>query len=240
MNVFIYDAITEKYKKKTRRFEEQINKLNLQGKIIYLASIKNHKEAIEKEIGSGAKTIIILGNDKTLNGLTNILANISQNIPVFIVPIGDQNKIAESLGIKNEKEAAFILSARRIEKLKIARANNIFFISNCEVKTNNTILKIDGSYSLSFKKDSICKIFNLLDKKCSTQNIKASPQDEILNLYTETSIKDKTIVPIKKEMEILNTEEKILIDNSIEISCPANISLSEKTIDFIVGKDRTF
>lgn len=120
MNVFIYDAITEKYKKKTRNFEEQISKLGLQGKILYLNSIKNKQEAIEKEINNGAKTIIILGNDQTVNQIVNILANISENIPLFVVPIGKNNLIAESLGVKNEKKRSlcFVCSPNRKHKTR--------------------------------------------------------------------------------------------------------------------------
>ncbi|PKM91220.1 hypothetical protein CVU82_04195 [Candidatus Falkowbacteria bacterium HGW-Falkowbacteria-1] len=240
MNVFIYDAITEKYKKKTRRFEEQINKLNLQGKIIYLKNIKNTQESIEKEINNGAKTIIIVGNDQTVSNIINIFANISENIPIFVVPIGNRNNIANSLGVKNEKEAAFTLSARRIETIKIAKINDLYFLSNCYIKNKGTTLKINSSYSLNFNNNGYCYIFNLLDRKCSTQNISISPQDNILNLYTETNSKDKTLLPIKEEVTLNNEDALILVDNSKEIECPAKIMLTNKVLSFIVGKERTF
>jgi hypothetical protein len=240
MNVFIYDAITEKYKKSTRRFEERINALGLQGKIIYLQSIKNHKEAIDQEIRNGAKTIIILGNDQTVNLIINILANISENIPVFIVPIGNNNNIAESMGIKNEKEAAFILSARRMENVKIAKANHLFFINNCQITNKSTNLKIDNSYSIYSEKETKYKIINLIDKESFLKNIKSSPQDDVLELIIKNKGNDISVFPIKKDLEIKNDQEKILLDNSIEIDSPVNISISKKTISFIVGKERFF
>lgn len=240
MNVFIYDAVTEKHKKTTRRFEEKINTLGLQGKIIYLQSIKNHKEAIEQEIRNGAKTIIILGNDQTVNNIINILANISENIPVFIVPIGDNNSIAQSMGIKNEKEAAFILSARRMETIKIAKANHVFFISSCQISSKLTNLKIDNSYSVYSQKETKYKIVNLIDKDSYLKNIKSSPQDESLELVIKNKGNDISIFSIKKDIEIKNEQEKILLDGSVEIDSPANISISEKTISFIVGKERLF
>lgn len=240
MNVFIYDAITEKNKNKTRRFEEQINKLNLQGKIIYLKNTKNTKESVEKEISNGAKTIIIVGNDQTVSNFINIFANISENIPIFIVPIGNKNNIANSLGVKNEKDAAFTLSARRIENIKIAKINNLYFLSNCYIKNRGTTLKINNSYSLKFKNKGCSYIFNLLDKKCSTQNIFISPQDNLLNLYSKIGSKDKTLLPIKEEITLNNEKELIVVDNSKEIECPANIRLTNKELSFIVGKERTF
>lgn len=240
MNVFIYDAVTEKYKKKTRKFEEQINKLGLQGKILYLNSIKNPAESIEKEINSGAKTIIILGNDRTANLVVNILANISQNIPIFIVPIGKDNLIAESLGIENEKDAAFILSARRTESIKLGKINHLFFISNCQITNKDTSIKIDDSYSVFSQKETIYKIVNLADKDLFSKNTKSSPQDDRLEFFVFNKNKDKTILPINKVIEITNNNFSILLDNSVQISLPATISISDKKITFVVGKDRTF
>ncbi|MCK9438977.1 MAG: acylglycerol kinase family protein [Patescibacteria group bacterium] len=240
MNVFIYDAVTEKYKKTTRRFEEKINTLGLQGKIVYLQSIKNHRETIEQEIRNGAKTIIILGNDQTVNNVINILANISENVPVFIVPIGTNNSIAESMGIKNEKEAAFILSARRMENIKIAKANHLFFINNCQISNKSTNLKIDNSYSVYSQKETKYKVVNLTDKESFLKEIKSSPQDNILELIIKNKGNDISVFPIKKNLEINNDQEKILLDNSIKIDSPASISISDKTMSFIVGKERLF
>ncbi len=240
MNVFIYDAITEKYKRKTRRFEEKINNLGLQGKIIYLQSIKNYKEAVEQEIRNGAKTIIILGNNQTVNNIINILANISENIPVFIVPIGENNSIAESMGIKNEKEAAFILSARRMENIKIAKANHLFFINNCQINSKLSEIKIDNSYKVFSLKETTYKIINLVDKEVYSKDIKTSPQDNKLELIIKNKWKDMSLFPITKEVEIKSKEERVLLDDSIKIETPVNISISEKVIPFIVGKERFF
>ena len=114
MNIFLYDDYLDKYKKKVRKIEETLNKLNLQGKILYLNNIKNIDTSLQNEINSGAKTIVVVGNNKTLNNIVNYLANISEKIPVAIIPVGPNNSIAESLGIIDEKEACYILSSRRI------------------------------------------------------------------------------------------------------------------------------
>ncbi|MFA5420581.1 MAG: diacylglycerol kinase family protein [Patescibacteria group bacterium] len=240
MNVFIYDTVTDKNRKTVRKFEEQINKLSLQGKIIYLKDIKNPKEIIEKEVNNGAKTIIILGNDETVNTLVNILANISQNIPIFVVPIGNKNNIANALGVKNEKEAPFILSARRLERLNVGKINNEYFISNCHLRGSDINISINNEFSVKTQKNSEHYIFNLLDINCSTQNNLVSPQDKILNLVINTNSKDKTIVPIEGFLEIDQQEVDLIVDNSKIIKSPVKISSSEKFLHFIVGKDRSF
>jgi hypothetical protein len=239
MNIFIYDAYLDKYKKTVRNIEESLNKLNLQGKILYLKNIKNLKDAIINEIGSGAKTIISVGNDKTANSIINILANFSEKIPLAIIPVGPENSIANSIGVLNEKEACYILSSRRIEKINLAEANDSLFINNFFIKSKNTTAMINDSYELSPQKDGNLFIHNLPPKKRLFENIEINPQDNILNLCIETKPQSKTHLLIKT-IEVRNDKEKGLLDNFIEINTPVRIKSSEKSISLIVGKDRLF
>ncbi len=239
MNIFVYDDFLDKYKKTVRTIEESLNKLNLQGKIIYLKNIKNPKEALQKEINNGAKTIISVGNNKTANLIINILANFSEKVPLALIPVGNENSIASSLGIPNEKEACFILSSRRIEKINLAEANDVLFINNFFIKGKDTSIKINDSYTISPQKNGDLFVYNLPPAKKIFENIKIDPQDKILNLYIQIGSKNKTHLLVKKA-EILNEKEKGLIDELIEVSLPVKIEPSEKTIDLIVGKERLF
>lgn len=239
MNIFVYDSFLDKYKKTTRIIEENLNKLNLQGKIIYLKNIKNPKEAIQKEIDNGAKTIISVGNNKTANFIINILANFSEKIPLAIIPVGKENSIARSLGITNEKEACFILSSRRIEKINLAEANNTLFINNFFIKNKGTSANINNSYNLTPQKSGEFLVHNLPPEDKIFESIKINPQDDILNLCIQIGAKNKTHLLVK-EIEIRNDSEKGLLDDSTEISPPVKIKSSGKSIDLIVGKERLF
>jgi diacylglycerol kinase family enzyme len=239
MNIFVYDDFLDKYKKTVRIIEENLNKLNLQGKILYLKNIKNLKEALQNEIGNGAKTIISVGNNKTANLIINILANFSEKIPLAIIPVGKENSIAQSLGITNEKEACFILSSRRIEKINLAEANNILFINRFFIKNKGTTAIINNSYDLAPQKSGEFFIYNLPPAEKIFENIQISPQDDILNLYIQIGAKNKTHLLIK-EIEIKNNNENGLLDDLIEIKMPVQIKSSGKSIDLIVGKERFF
>lgn len=239
MNIFIYDAFLDKYKKKVRIIEEKLNELKLQGKIIYLKDIKNLKDSINNEIQMGAKTIITVGNNETVNKVVNVLANISEETPIAIIPVGKNNSIAESLGILNEKDACCILSSRRIEKVKLAQASSTFFINNVRIKNKGTKIQVDNSYEISTQNSGECFIFNLPPQKQLFDHIKIDPQDEILNIYIESGSKNKTHF-LSKNIEIKNEREKLILDDSTEISCPSQISVSDKSVNFIVGKDRKF
>lgn len=239
MNIFVYDAFLDKYKKKVRIIEEKLNELKLQGKIIYLKDVKNLKDSLNSEIQMGAKTIIAVGDNTTVNKIINVLANISEKIPVSIIPVGKNNSIANSLGILNEKDACCILSSRRIEEIKLAQASSNYFVNNIRIKNKNTKIYVNDSYEIIPQNNGECFVYNLPPQKEIFNHIHINPQDEILNIYIESGSNNKTHL-LSKNIKIKNEKEKIILDDSSEIACPAEISISDKNISFIVGKDRKF
>lgn len=239
MNIFIYDVFLDKYKKKVRKMEETLNTLNLQGKIIYLKNIKNLSDSIKNEVDSGAKTIIVVGNNKTLNIVINILANFSEKIPIAMIPIGPNNSIAESLGILDEKEACYILSSRRIELISLGEANDRLFIRNIKINSKNTNIYVNTSYKLFLENTGECFVYNIPPKENIINNIRIKPNDNILNLYIKIKPKSETHL-LAENIEIKNNNEKGYIDDLVEIETPIKIKSSNKKITFIVGKERSF
>lgn len=187
----------------------------------------------------GAKTIIAVGNNQTVNKIINVLANISIKLPLAIIPVGKNNSISTSLGILNEKEACCILSSRRIEDIKLAQASSVFFVNSVKIKNKNTKIRIDESYEVIPQKNGECFVFNLPPQKEIFDHIHINPQDEILNVYIESGSKNKTHF-LSKNIRIENDKENIILDDSSELPCPAKISISDKSISFIVGKERKF
>ncbi len=238
MNIFLYDELTDKYKKKIKKIEEELNRLNLQGKILYLKNVKNLKETLLEEINNGAKTIISVGNNLTINNVVNILANISENIPVSLIPIGSNNSIAESMGIFNEKEACFILSSRRIENIMLAQANNKFFIENSYIKNKGSRIYINNSFKILTEKSGNSFFYNIPPKKYLKKD-SVNPKDKLIHLYIRTGLKNETHLS-GENIEIKNEKEYLILDSSIQEALPATIKISNKSIPFIVGKERSF
>ncbi|PIT94551.1 hypothetical protein COT98_03100 [Candidatus Falkowbacteria bacterium CG10_big_fil_rev_8_21_14_0_10_39_9] len=240
MNVFIYDDFLKKHTKTVNNTEILLHKLNLNGKIVYLESIRNINDLIRDEVNNGAKTIIAVGNNKTINKVLNgMMSGDNQNIALGIIPIGNNNSIAQTCGIRNEKEACEILLARRIEKIDIGYANKIHFIANAKIKAKGAIIKIDD-FSIDQTENGEIIIINLPDKKCSTQNILANPQDGQLNLLINNGGKKYGLLSVQT-MELENDrEEKLILDESVAIDTPAQIGIGDHQISLIVGKKREF
>jgi hypothetical protein len=240
MNVFVYDDFLKKHTKTVNNMEVLLHKLNLNGKIVYLESIRNINDLIKDEVNNGAKTIIAVGNNQTINKVLNgMMSGNNNNIALGIIPVGDNNSIASACGIRNEKEACDILLARRIEKVDVSRANNLYFLANARIKSKGTTLKIQD-FSIDQTENGEINLINISTKNCSAKNILADPQDGQLNLYINNGGKKYSLLSVK-ELELENSRsEKLIIDESIKLDTPAKIGVSDRKINLIVGKNRKF
>ena len=244
MHVYIYDDYLSKgkYHKTINRLEIRLTDLGLNGKIIRLDGIKNIKGTIQNEIKLGAKTIIAVGNNQTINKIigaiidTDLYGDFQKKTLLGIIPIGEDNSIATSFGIKNEAEACNILLARRIEKIDLGLVSNHYFLNQASIQSAGTILEID-SYSLETMERGEIKIINLLSDGDS--DFQSNPHDGRLDILIKTKKRDKTCLTVKK-LRVINPENKLIIDGVMEIDTPAEIEIMKDRVNVIVGKNRMF
>lgn len=244
MHVYIYDDYLSKgkYHKTINRLEIRLTDLGLNGKIIRLGGIKNIKGSIQNEIKLGAKTIIAVGNNQTVNKIigaiidTDLYGDFQKKTLLGIIPIGDDNSIATSFGIKNEAEACNILLARRIEKIDLGLIGNHYFLNQACIQSLGTTLEIDN-YSIETTEKGEIRIINLLsDKDADT---KSNPHDGRLDIVIRTKRKDITYLTVKK-LKITNQDNKLVIDGIMEIDTPAEVGIMKDRVNVIVGKNRMF
>ena len=244
MYVYIYDDYLNKsrYNKAVNRMEIRLTDLGLNGKIIRLGGIKNIKGTVQNEIKLGAKTIVAVGNNQTVNKIigaiidTEIYGDFQKKTLLGIIPIGDDNSIASSFGIKNEESACNILLARRIEKIDIGLVGNHYFLNEARIESLNTTISL-SDYSLEVEEKGVIRIINLLRDKLN--NIKSNPHDGLLDVIINTRKKDQTILKLNK-FTINNKNESLLVDGVIEIKTPVELSVDKDKINIIVGKERFF
>ncbi|MCX6797636.1 MAG: diacylglycerol kinase family protein [Candidatus Falkowbacteria bacterium] len=246
MYVYIYDDYLNKpkYSRVLNKLEIRLTDLGLGGKIIRLGTIKNVKDLIQSEIKTGAKTIIAVGNNQTINKIIGAVVDnelygfFQKNILLFIIPVGDNNSIADSLGIKKD-EACETLLARRIKKIDIGTINNKYFLNKVSLESLGADLEIGNNYSLEIKERGQIDIINLANKGDLTKEVKSNPQDGLLDLYIKTKGRDYTYLTVKK-LKINNKNWSLLIDEGERVSSPAEIGAIKEKLNFIVGKDREF
>jgi len=252
MYFYLYDNyLTEKkYKSALDKIENRLTDLEMRNKTGRLSLLKNIKEMIEDEIARGIKTVVAVGDDQTVFKVINVLAY-HPDITLGIIPIGPNNNIAKILGIPPEEEACDVLSSRIIKKLDLGKINHHYFISEISFPGKGITISNKEGYSIKPNDTAEVKIYNFNFKDSFAIT---NPQDGILELLVkekESSLlpkflknkkhKDQSLFSIT-DIEVTSNNEpvKILIDNHHTIKTPAHISVIEKRLKVIVGKNRLF
>lgn len=245
MHLYIYDDFLEKnkYTKTINKIETRINDLDLNGKIIRLSNLKNFKRAIWGEIKRGARTLVVVGNDSTFNKvLKTILAKevsfFLNNLFLAFIPV-ESSQVGLSLGVDSYSEACNILLARRTESIKVAKANDYFFLSQAYISSKDISINIENDYILNSKNKGSVYIINLPSSKIAKSlPRKIDPKDEYLYLYIDN--KGLSFILCKKITLSSVNKDYLVLDNSTEIELPCTLSISDKKIKLIVGKNRVF
>jgi len=250
MHVYIYDSYLNqpKYQKTLSRIETRITDLGLNGKISRLGLMKNVNEVVQSEIRRGAKTIVVVGNDDTVQQVINSIAR--TGVPLGIIPIDKKNNlIAERLGIPCQDDACDILSARRIEQLDLGLANDQFFLTHAAITGEGTRIEVKENYSIELKEPGEIYVFNLdVGSVSLPPNVFINPSDGLLQvaLITKHSKKflfsENTVESIFAfdKFRLVNQKKPILLDGLFPVSSPVEISISRNSLKVIVGKNRSF
>lgn len=255
MHVYIYDDFLSngKYDNLLAKIETRITDLGLNGKIIRLGVMKSLNSAVDNELKRGAKTITAVGNDATINKVLNAVilsemnSGINYNVPIGIIPVGDKlNSISQRLGIKNGEYACDTLSARRVDKIDVIKANDYYFLSHAYIESKNTFIEIEGKYSIEIDENGQIEIINI---PLGRNKEKHLPNDGLAELMittqTKTGIfKTKTetnhSIFIIKKIIIANKNNPLLVDDSLNIKTPVEINVIKKRIGVIIGRERVF
>ena len=125
MYFYLYDTFLNdiKYEKVLDQIKARLLDLDIKGKHERLTLLKNLDSLITDEVKRGATTVVVVGNDKTfLKAIDPVAKN---NVTLGIIPIGEDNLIAEMLGIPTGDEACEILAARKIANFNLGQVNNL-------------------------------------------------------------------------------------------------------------------
>lgn len=249
MNIFIYDSFLnqKKYDRLLARLETRITDLGLNGKISRLSLMRNINDTVKNELKRGAKTIVAVGNNKTISQIINSLDGGS--VPLGIIPIGEEhNDIAASLGIDSADQACDILSARLLARLDLGLANQTYFLSKATIENQGTVVDMSDDYTIEATKTGLIHILNLANQKIKLPlNVRVAPNDGVLELVISAQANqgifskpaDQSIFKIKK-ITINNLKNQLILDGSISVAMPATITVVNQCLNVIVGKNKNF
>lgn len=113
------------------RLKNRLKELGIAGEFVKSIGEGDAKKLTVMGIKKGYKTIVAVGGTGTVNEVINGVGN--SEVAVGIIPIGEKNELAKSLGIIDWQSACNILAARKIETLDIGRVGKSYFITSVNI-----------------------------------------------------------------------------------------------------------
>jgi len=254
MYVYLYDNFLRQknFASAIRAIEIKLTDYGIAGKILRLNNYIDTKTIVEDEIKRGAKTIVIVGNDATFGQVLSRSATCSCTFG--FLPVGNDNTIADVLGIPEGIDACDVLSRRRRESLDVGWMNSRYFVSKLHVMPSKLEVIYDERFKVTASDKMEVIVCNLQpfywkrDKKDREQHI-VHPQDGKLEAFLRPLTKkgwwgykyeDPSIFPFE-EMTITGKEPfTVEADGKVSKEIKVKIKLAHSKIDMIVGRNRKF
>lgn len=254
MYVYLYDNFLRdrRYQQLVKSMEVRLTDFGIAGKILRLNNYIDARALIEDEIKRGAKTIVVVGNDKTFGQVLSRAA--TSNVTFGFLPVGPDNTIADVLGIPEGLAGCDVLSRRRKEYMDVGFVNNRYFIGQLKVHP----ARVEVIYDERFKVSSpdklevvVCNLQPFFWKrhKKDTETQVVHPQDGKLEAFVRPLTKgrwwgytyeDPSVFPFS-EMEIHAKEPfEVEADGKITKEIKINIKLASSKVEMVVGRNRKF
>jgi len=254
MYVYLYDNFLrhKKFAPLIKAMEIRLTDYGIAGKILHLSNYIDTKPIIDEEIRRGAKTFVIVGDDKSFGHVLSRGATCECTFG--FLPVGPDNTIADILGIPVGIEAVDVLAKRRKERLDIGWMNSRYFVSQLHVLPSKVEVTYDERFRVTSNGKMEVVVCNLQpfywkkDKKDKEQHM-VHPQDGKLEAFLRPLTKqgwwgykyeEPSIFPFE-EMEITGKEPfAVEADGKISKEVKVKIKLARNKIEMIVGRNRKF
>lgn len=258
MYYYLYDTFLsdKKYDKVLDQIKTKLLDLDIKGKHEKLSLLKDSDTMIADEIKRGAKSVVVVGNDKTFLKAVDVVARYGATLG--IIPIGPNNKIASIFGINGEEQACEILAARKVAQFDLGQVNNVYFFSNLTVQKDISRISVShqGYKVIPRSNCSSIAIYNFLLEDLGPNKLasKINPQDQLLDLVLMMEKKQNGFSKYLKNknngsyidsvIQGINFEVKsfeylpLMVDDYRVIKTPAAVKLADKKLKVIIGKTK--
>ncbi len=251
---YLYDSYLQdkNYSNQLIRLETALTDLGLQGKIGRLTLLKSIRDLIDSALRDNSDTIVVVGNDITLNQTAEIVAKYPK-ITLGFIPLGqDKQTLAHLLGIPTGLLACHTLSSRITKQMDIGKINNQFFMQSVSAQGMFN-LECENHYRLSTNKPHYLKICNF-DLWGESKHDHSQPTDNLLEIILTpqknnswlSSFKKQpalkpTILPLKNLLlEASGDNLTLLVDGHKILKTPATVAVANEKLKIIVGRGRYF
>ena len=248
---YVYDASLEDERRKREldRFELEIARLGIQGRILRLGQYLQGEPPMAEFLATeGLKNVIFVGNDELFfRWLPSLVGSAHA---VGVVPLR-ATPLSTLLGIPDTSISAGIMAARVVETFDVGKVNDHYFFSEVFADATTVALHLEGSYAISARTPSPLSIRNVgMDQK--TGAAKAFHRDGMLEVVLETererqsgffglwkkAEKDETRVFFERAAIKAKDELEVFVDGRPFKAKGLQFSIVPAALTLIVGPER--
>lgn len=252
MYVYLYDEFLrqKKYDAIVKAMETRLTDFGIAGKIIRLQNFTNAKAVIEEEMKKGVTAIVIVGNDRTFGHVLSRAATC--DVLFGFLPVGENNSIAQILGIPVGLEAADVLARRRKLKLDVGWFNNRYFVSQLYIPPSRINVEYDEKFKVSSEglmELVVCNLQPYLRKgREGSKDYVIHPQDGKLEAFLQPLKKrlwkidyeEPSVFPFEEMIVSAKSPFVVRADGAESKETKIKIKLARSRVEMIVGKERKF
>lgn len=146
---FIYDDVLNdrRYERAIAEVDVRLTSLDLQGRVVRLSLFRSAKELVEQMVREGVTTVVVIGNDHSLDKMMWFLPDL--DVTVGYIPVVEPWDVATLLGIPTGPNACDVLAARFVETVDVGRIDNRYFLTSVRMPRTMAAIDIEGQYRLS-------------------------------------------------------------------------------------------
>lgn len=256
MHYYVYDTILDQKecRKRAVQIETQINNMGLSGERGLANSLRNINDLVRDAVDKNFESVIVVGDDSSFSSALNALALTDCKMTLGFLPVRPRQVVAGLLGVEPES-AAVSLSRQVTRDLRLAKANNSFFLSEFSCKPAQT--KSDNAATKLLQRFWRGSNLQLNLELVIDGRIKISVETKSLRINYDPS-RDQLRISIANDSnkKSMHGEYSTLWGNTIVLSqpkgsrCvadgskitgnPIEIKLTDKKIPLVVGRRREF
>lgn len=148
------------------KLKAKLRELNIAGDFVKTTGKGDATKLAKLALKQGYKTIIAVGGDNTVNEVAQGI--LDTKAVLGVIPIGNNNYLAKTLGIWHWEESLKILAARRLETIDLGKIKNNkvekYFITSCTIGLEANIIKQRPEEGLLSKLKFIKQVFSEIMK----------------------------------------------------------------------------
>ncbi len=242
---YVFDSFVQdkRFRTESNRIETRLVTLGIQGRQEKITILKNIVEATKAMIKRGVETLVVVGNDQTILKVLRLV--VEQEIPLGIIPVGPDQRVAAALGIPSGAAACDVLSRRVMRRIDLGRAGPAVFLLVADIPAGAGV-RCDDAYTIT-----------ALDPAAQMSILNMPDSNEVHHVPGRLTLvvggsrnrgwsgwkskRETSIFPLRSaQITTPRSGATIVLDGQTVVKTPITVTVEPKRLNVIVGPGRNF